>query len=78
MKFMSCGKLSYFIVEKRVGIFDCVGFAFSRVFFLQLLHDLFTSKRSSDRQGHELDRLQRKTNRFVVSNIIAFHTGTSW
>ena len=27
---------------------------------LQLLHFLFTSKRSSDRQGHELDRVQRK------------------
>ena len=27
---------------------------------LQLLHFLFTTKRSSDRQGHELDRVQRK------------------
>ena len=27
---------------------------------LQLLHILLTSKRSSDRQGHVLDRLQRK------------------
>ena len=27
---------------------------------LQLLHFLLTSKSTSDRQGHELDRLQRK------------------
>ena len=38
--------------------------------FLQLLHLLLTSKRSSGQQGHVLDRLQRKKNYAVQSSSL--------
>ena len=40
---------------------------------LQLLHFLLTSKRTSDRQGHELDRLQRKKMFYFFRFLFVFY-----